>query len=76
MPAYNWPGQSGRTQGRTKDWPLRMAGAVTFYDAELSASLEAVGLSQVSWMLRQLTGQISAHYFSFNDNEYSLTSFS
>ena len=39
MPAYNWRGQSGRT----KDWPLRMAGAVTFYDAEFSASLEAVG---------------------------------
>ena len=39
-------------------------GAVVFYDAEFSANSEAFGLIQVSKMLRQLTGQILAHYFS------------
>ena len=41
-------------------------GAVIFYDAgeDFRQSSEAVGLLQASKMLRQLTGQISAHYSS------------
>ena len=55
VPAYKWP-----------KWPDQgpSNGAVIFYDAGFRQSSEAVGLSQVSKMLRQLTGQISAHYSS------------
>ena len=55
MPAYKW--QKWPDQGPSN-------GAVIFYDAGFRQSSEAVGLSQVSKMLRQLTGQISAHYSS------------
>jgi len=37
---------------------------------DLRQSSEAVGLSQVSKMLRQLTGQISAHYSSSKINTH------
>ena len=36
-------------------------GAINFYDAGFWQCSEAVGLSQVSKMIRQLSGQISAH---------------
>ena len=47
-------------------WPDQVPsnGPVIFYDAGFLESSEAVDLSQVSEMLRQLTGQISAHYSS------------
>ena len=56
----------GGQSGRTKE-PLAVPqgpsnGAVTFYDAGFLARAEAVGLSQVSKMLRQLTWQILAHH--------------
>ena len=50
-------------------------GAVIFYDAAFSQSPEAVGLSQVTKMLRQLTGQISAHYSSSNKRKTHLRFF-
>ena len=53
------PGQSGRTRGlqiKTKRSFSMMQ--------DFGQSSEAVGFSQVSKMLRQLTGQISAHYSS------------
>ena len=61
--------QSGQS-GRTKETPYQgpSNGAVALYDAGFLASAEAVGLSQVSKMLRQLTWQILAHH--------SFTSFS
>ena len=49
--------QSGQSD-RTKEPPAVQGpsnGAVTFYDAGFLASAEAVGLSQVSKMLRQLS---------------------
>ena len=54
---------------RLTKWPkwrdqVPSNGLVIFYDAGFLESSEAVGLSQVSEMLRQLTGQISAHYSS------------
>ena len=53
-------------------------GAVTFYDAGFLASAEAVGLSQVSKMLRQLSWQILAHHsltpFSFGPRTTYCTS--
>ena len=55
--------------GPRNHWPDQgpSNGAVIFYDAGFSGfrrSSEAVGLSYVSFMVRQLTGQISAHYSS------------
>ena len=51
-------GKSGRNH-----WPDKgpSNGAVIFYDANFLQSSEALSLSQVSKMLPQLSGQISAH---------------
>ena len=71
MPAYN-------VAGSRNHWPNQgpSKGRVIFYDVGFSAKLrscrtslktaakETIGLSQVSEMLRQFTGQISAHYSS------------
>ena len=51
------PGQSGRTRGLQTEQSFSMM-------QDFRQSSEAVGFSQVSKMLRQLTGQISAHYSS------------
>ena len=51
-------GLQSSQSGRTKEplaLPGAFKGAVTFYDAGFLASAEAVGLSQVSKMLGQLT---------------------
>ena len=50
-------GQSGRTRDLQTERSFSMM-------QDFRQSSEAVGLSQVSKMLRQLTGQISAHYSS------------
>ena len=54
-----WPdqGTTGRTRGLQTEQPFSIM-------QDFWQSSEAVGLSQVSKMLRQLTGQISAHYSS------------
>ena len=51
------PGQSGRTRGLQTERSFSMM-------QDFRQSSEAVGFSQVSKMLRQLTGQMSAHYSS------------
>ena len=50
-------GTTGRTRGLQTEWLFSMM-------QDFRQSSEAVGLSQVSKILRQLTGQISAHYSS------------
>ena len=52
-----WPDQG--TFGRTRDLQMQRLFSMI---QDFWQSSEAVGLSQVSKMLRQLTGQISAHY--------------
>ena len=55
-----WPDQG--TTGRIRDLQTERS---FFMMQDFRQSSEAVGLSQVSNMLRELTGQISAHYSSF-----------
>ena len=55
-----WPHQG--TIGRTRSLQTERSFSMMH---DVRQSSEAVGLSQVSKMLRQLTGQISAHYSSF-----------
>ena len=52
-----WPdqGMTGWTRGHQTEWSFSMM-------QDFRQSSEAVNLSQVSKMLRQLAGQISAHY--------------
>ena len=62
MPVYKWPnwpdqGTTGQTRGLQMEWSFSMMQV-------FRQSLEAVGLWQVCKMLRQLTGQIPAHYCS------------
>ena len=66
-----WPdqGAAGRTRG-LQTWRLFCM------MQDFPQSSEAVGLSQVSKMLRQLTGQISAHYSSSKIKKNLFTSFS
>ena len=56
-----WPGQG--TKGRTRGLQTERS---FFYDAgeDFRQRSEAVGLLQASYMLRQLTGKMSAHYSS------------
>ena len=62
MRAYN----VAKVAGPRSRWPDQEPSnvAVILYDAAFPQSSEAVGLSQVSKMLQQLTGQLSAHYSS------------
>ena len=56
--------QVAKVAGARNNWPEQglSNGVVIFYDADFRESSEAVGLSQVRKMLRQLTGKNSAHY--------------
>ena len=67
-PCFNAGLQSGQS-GRTKEPPagpgaFKRSGHFLWCRIFYDARLETVGLSQNSKMLRQLTGQISAHYSS------------
>ena len=76
MSAYKVAKVAGPRNHRLYQGPSN--GAVTFYDAGFLASAAAVGLSQVSKMLRQLSWQILAHHsltpFSFGPRTTYCTS--
>ena len=65
-----WPDQA--TTGRIRDLQTKRSFSMM---QDFRQSSEAVDLSQASNMLRELTGQILAHYCSFEIKKYSFTPF-
>ena len=76
MPAFKVAKVAGRRNHWPDQWPSN--GAVIFYDAGVLAKLRSCRFvtSLISNMLRELTGQISALYSSFEIKKYSFTPFS